>query len=299
MDKNKEALEVIISRYKGFCYGVKRAIDIVTAELGKGKKLYTFSELIHNRIVMEELRCRGLQVIKVDDIASIADGTVVLPAHGVSKEIMETIEKHCLPYVNLMCPFVLQVHNVVKKFIDNKVGLLIIFGDKEHAEVKSIRSYLSVDNVVIDSVEEIDKIEFRNYKTIGVVSQTTQNRKNFVEIVGRLKERCLSYGITLYFEDTICKEAESRQNEVREIASRVDVMFIVGGRNSANTKRLYEIASFYRDKAFHIDSVEEFRSLWPTIRNSLNNLSSLKVGITGGTSTPDFIIDEIVEELRR
>jgi 4-hydroxy-3-methylbut-2-enyl diphosphate reductase len=299
MDKGKKNLEIVVSKYKGFCYGVKRAIDIVSSELSSGKKVYTFSEIIHNRTVMDELKNKGLRLIKVGDIANVTDGAIILPAHGVSKDVMEVIESRKMPFINLICPFVLQVYNVIKKFISNKIELLIIFGDKEHTEVKSIRSYLQVDNVVVNSAEEIAKIEFNKYKTIGIVSQTTQNRRNFIDIVDRLRKMCLSCGIKLYFEDTVCKEAESRQNEVKEIASRVDVMFIIGGKNSANTKRLYEIASLYQDRVFHIESIEEFCSLWPEVWDLIKDIQSPKIGITGGTSTPYYVIDEIAEELKK
>jgi 4-hydroxy-3-methylbut-2-enyl diphosphate reductase len=272
-------MSIKIAKTAGFCYGVKRAVDEVYRQIESGAQIATFGELIHNTQVVDDLKSRGVKVYR--EINDVPEGvTLALRTHGVSKDIKDLLNKKNVSYIDLTCPFVNKIHKIVNEYY-KKGYKIIIVGDKTHPEVKGINGWCGSNAYIIDSFEYEIPQEFSE-KDVCVVAQTTINRKNFVQIVQNIKKTCQS---TLIF-DTICNATRDRQTEAEQISQKCDVMFVVGGHESSNTKKLFEISKLNCSQTYHI---ETFRDIPRSI-----NLKNKKIGITAGASTPRRIIEEVV-----
>lgn len=272
-------MEVIRPKHTGFCFGVRRAIERVTREVGRGHgKIYTLGPIIHNPQTVNMLKEQG--VIPVEDLSQVEDdGTVVFRTHGIKKEEEAYIREKGLKNIDATCPFVKRVRKYAV-YLRKHGYKVVIAGDKNHPEVKSVLSYLDNDGIVL---RESCSIELRK---VGVVSQTTLDWETFKCVVAGLLDGAEE--VRAY--DTICRSTRERQREVVEIAGLVDVMLIVGGKNSANTAKLYEIAKKVQQRTYHIEAESDIHSEWFSgIR---------KVGLTGGSSTPDSIIDSLDRRLK-
>lgn len=267
-------MEVLKAKNLGFCFGVRRAVKIVLAEAERGNgQIFTIGPIIHNPQMVEELKEKG--IVPVDDVYSIDSGVVVFRTHGIRKEEEEHIRKKGLRIIDTTCPFVKRVRRRAI-FLRKNGYRVVIMGDKNHPEVKSVLSYLDNDGIVLQKPSPIKA------KKIGVVSQTTQDKETFFNVVRGLIE-----GVEeLRVYNTICESTEIRQGEAAKLAAMVDVMLIVGGKNSANTAKLYDIVNKVQPNAYHIETEKEIIHDWFS--------NARRVGITGGASTPDHIID-IVE----
>lgn len=267
-------MEVLKAKNMGFCFGVKRAINMVLKEARKNEgPVYTLGPIIHNPQMVVSLREKG--VIPVENVEEIGEGTVVFRTHGVKREEENYIRKLNLKHIDTTCPFVKRVRQRAI-YLKRNGYTVIIVGDKNHPEVKSVLSYLDNDGIVLQSPTSV------NSRKIGVVSQTTLDKDTFLHVVGGLIE-----GVEeLRAYNTICESTAIRQRDAVELSGKVDVMLIVGGKNSSNTTKLYNTVKKAQPETHHIETVEEINPLW--FRGARS------VGITGGASTPDFII-EIVE----
>lgn len=264
-------MEVILPDHTGFCFGVKKAIDRVLKEAGRGKgKIYTLGPIIHNPQMVQFLEERG--VVPVDDVTHVDEGTIVLRTHGIRKEEEVRIRERGLKTVDATCPFVKRVRKYAV-YLKKHGYRVVIVGDKNHPEVKSVLSYLDNDGIVL---QESCSVEARK---IGVVSQTTLDRSTFRSVVMGLLDGVQE----LRVYDTICRSTQVRQKEAVRLAGQVDVMLIVGGKNSSNTTKLYKVAKQIQPKTYHIETDSDVKPEWFT--------GARKVGIAGGSSTPDFIID--------
>ena len=277
--------EIIRVKTAGFCFGVKRAVKLAedTGDKFKGKKIYTFGELIHNRDVVNDLENKG---IKITENSNVKNSVVILRSHGIEKNILENLEKNKNIIIDATCPYVKKIHKSVEKLNDEGYFIVII-GDKEHPEVKAIASYSKEDNFkIISSEKEIDINFFKKKGKIGIVAQTTQSLENFLNICKKI--------ITLKKEfkiyNTICDSTSIRQKETIEVAKKVDCMIVVGGKNSANTKRLYEISKELLSNVYHIENKDELDL------NLLKNFN--KIGVTAGASTPEEIIEGVIQKIR-
>lgn len=271
-------MEIIESRFLGFCSGVKRAYKLVKRELNKGIKVYINKELVHNRDVNLELQKDGLVVVK--DIKEIPDGsTYIIPAHGLSLEDFELANKKNLRIIDATCPLVIKSLSIGKKVLQ-KGDYLFIIGEKNHQEIIFLYSNLKSEKTfVIDEGDEIPNIEGK----VSVIIQSTQSEEYYEKMKNKIKDKIKE----VIFYDTICKESEKRQFEVKELASKVDLLLVVGGKNSSNTKRLYEIGKRFV-KTYHIENENEIELEW------FKNVK--RVGIISGTSTPDFVIKRVKEK---
>lgn len=267
-------METVKSEHSSFCFGVKRAIDRVMKEIErKSHAIYTLGPIIHNPQIVSMLKEKG--VIPVDDVTDISDGTVVFRTHGIKKEEEEYIQKRGMESIDVTCPFVKRVRKRAM-YLKKHGYQVVIIGDKNHAEVKSVLSYLDNDGIVLQLPTSIKE------KKIGVVSQTTQDKETFFNIVRGLIE-----GVEeLRVYNTICHSTEIRQDEAAILASKVDLMLIVGGKNSSNTAKLYNVVKRVQQNSYHIETEKDIMPGWFSGIN--------KIGITGGASTPDHILD-IVE----
>ena len=270
-------MSVNVAKTAGFCFGVKRAVDAVYKAQAAGMKIATLGDVIHNRQVIEDLESKG--IFSYDNISDIPeDYTIVIRAHGVGKDVYDKIGDR--PYIDLTCPFVSKIHNIVQKHHDDGYKIVIV-GDKEHPEVIGINGWCNYEAVVIDSEATSIDIDFSDSK-LCVVAQTTIKKNNFVQIVQILKKTCKS---TIEF-DTICSATRNRQEEAARLAVSSDCMIVVGGLKSSNTKKLYEICRNLCPETYHVETADD-----------IPQKQYYKIGITAGASTPARIIREVVKAM--
>ncbi len=276
--------EFIKVKSAGFCFGVKRAVKLALkiAEKYNNKPIYTLGPIIHNKDVVDELKNKGIQVAENSDIKN---SVVILRSHGVEKNVFEKLEKNNNIIIDAICPFVKKIHDCVN-LLKKEDFFLVIIGDKEHPEVRAISSY--ADNgkyIVVSNVDEI-KNKKLNYKKIGIVAQTTQSLENFLNICNELLKNKSEFRIF----NTICDSTSIRQQETIEVAKKVDIMIVIGGKHSANTTRLAQLSKKILKDTYHIENEKEIEENW--FKNKK------KVGITAGASTPDYVIEKVIKKIR-
>lgn len=281
-------MKVVVGKYAGFCPGVLNSVNKANEVIEKDNNIYCLGELIHNKTVVSELENKGMKT--VEDINDIPNGkTVLFRAHGVKESIYELASKKDLKVVDLTCAIVKSIHNKVKEA--KKDNYIIIIGDVKHPENIGTKDFAGDNSIVISLDEEIDDAynAFRNtnLKKIYVVSQTTFNLKKFEDMSILLKDKFKDYEINI--DNTICRATELRQKEVEELSKENDVVIVVGGKNSSNTIKLFNISSKNCKRVYHIESVKE-------IENELFNDND-KIAIVAGASTPKNMINEVEEFL--
>lgn len=276
--------EVIVAKTAGFCMGVKRAVEMTLKLLDEVKKpVYMYGALIHNPQVNSMLNDRGVIVIDKDTIPK--EGTVVIRAHGITPEVENKLRKSEVKIIDATCPFVTKVQKIIADSI-SKGYFIIIIGDKGHAEVESYLGYAKNNGVVVDAVQSVQDIPVKNKYCI--VAQTTQDVAKYQIIIDSVKERF--QGSEIVVHNTICNATSQRQEEAVGLAKSVAVMIVVGGKNSANTKRLVEKCHNQNCPTFFIECAEDI---------SIEEISQYsKIGISAGASTPQWVIDEIVKKLK-
>jgi len=266
--------------------GVRRAVDMVLdIAQSKGREnIYTYGPLIHNPQTVEILMKRGIVPIRdLDEIdASTAGATIIIRAHGISPQERKKIKDKGIKIIDATCPKVAHVQAIIKKHASQDYAILIV-GDGDHPEVNGLLGYARGKGMVIDSVHDVGRLP--SLEKVCVVAQTTQNMDEFHEIVSRVRER---FSDTVVF-DTICDSTEKRQEEVKHLAAETDALFIIGGRNSANTRRLARISDLQGKPTFHIETAEELKEI------SINGYD--RIGVSAGASTPNWIIDRVVDSI--
>lgn len=281
-------MEITVAKSAGFCFGVQRAVDSVYKELeGNSGKIYTFGPIIHNEQVVEDLNKKGIEVIDtVEQLKEIKEGTVVIRSHGVAKEIYDILEQQKLKMVDATCPFVKKIHNIVLDESNNGKTIIII-GNDNHPEVEGIKGWVNGEVIVINKEEQIEKLSLPEQTKACIVSQTTFNHNKFKYLVEIIRKK--GYDITVV--NTICNATHVRQVEAQKISSKVDGMIVIGGKNSSNTQKLYDICRNECENTFYVQTVKDL---------NLHELKSLKsIGITAGASTPKNIIEEVRTECQK
>src|SRR3989338_1588737 len=269
-------MKVSLASHAGFCFGVKRALESVQNIKDKDD-VYILGELIHNPQEIERLKKKGIKII--GNIDKIKKGTVVISAHGVPDHLIKKAAKKRLKVIDTTCPLVTKVHNIAKDM--EKKGLnVVIFGDKNHTEVKGIKGNIK-NAVIINNYSDLNKIKKGK---LGIVSQTTQDTEKYSNIINKIKEKT----INLKVEDTICDATKLRQNSSRELAKRVDLMVVIGGYNSANTKRLAQICSGIVETR-RIETEDELKKRWFNGKKH--------IGVTAGASTPEWVINNVMKKI--
>ena len=279
-------MEVITAKSAGFCFGVKRAVDTVYELSGGEKKIYTFGPIIHNESVVDDLKERGVGI--VDDLEQLKDldpedTVIVIRSHGVSEEIYNTISGLGFEIVDTTCPFVKRIHDAVLNASENGEEILIL-GSADHPEVQGIMGWCHGPVQVIENVESAKTYKPMSDRPITLVSQTTFNHKKFEDIV----EILISAEYNVNVMNTICNATLTRQNEAEELASRADVMIVIGGRHSSNTRKLYDICAARCEHTYFIETLDDLNLEVPK--------SVRLVGITAGASTPQNLIEEVQKE---
>lgn len=277
-------MEIIVGKTAGFCAGVINAVSKTEAELEKNEKVYCLGELTHNSVVMRKLEQKGLHV--VEQVAEVPQGeTMIIRAHGVSPEIYKQADHKNINLIDLTCPKVLKIHKQVEEYVE-KGYFLLLTGKRNHPEVLGICGYGKEQLTVIENAEGIEeamqKMKKQKAKKIALISQTTFSMEKFEQIATLLREKIAN----LEVNNTICMATKIRQEETEQISKEVQAMIIIGGKNSSNTKKLYEIACKNCENVYLIETKEEL------------NVESLqkfeKVGIMAGASTPKESIEEVI-----
>jgi (E)-4-hydroxy-3-methyl-but-2-enyl pyrophosphate reductase len=273
-------MEILVADKAGFCFGVKRAISTAFDAADKGR-VYCLGPLIHNPQEVERLSRAG--VATVEDFSALEPGDfLIIRSHGVPPRVLTQARDKGLNIIDLTCPFVGKAQRDAEAL--SKEGYqVVVVGEKKHPEVQSILGHAGDDAVVVEKAEDVDGIQVQN--RLGVVAQTTQSYGNFSEIV--LKLLRLSKELKVF--NTICSSTKERQDAARILACQVDVMLVVGGRNSANTSRLADLCKQEGKHTYHIELADEIRHEWLIGAN--------KVGITAGASTPDWVVEGVIKKL--
>jgi 4-hydroxy-3-methylbut-2-enyl diphosphate reductase len=274
-------MEIVLAKSAGFCFGVRRATQMAFEAAAEHEHICSLGPVIHSPQVVKSLAEQGVTV--VTDVEDIPPGSVIVRSHGVTLEEMSRIQEKKMNIVDATCPF-------VKKAQEYAAGLseegytVVIVGEMEHPEVQGIVSYSgeSIVHVVADAQQAHT---LPRMKKVGIVAQTTQLYENLKDIM----DVCLTKSQELRVFNTICDATSVRQNEAREIARLVDLMFVIGGHASANTSRLARICREIQPQTWHIETTEEIRPEW------FDGVA--KVGVTAGASTPRWLIDEVITRI--
>jgi 4-hydroxy-3-methylbut-2-enyl diphosphate reductase len=279
-------MSVILAETAGFCMGVKRAVDLVLdIAQRKGKSnIYTYGPLIHNPQTVELLRNRGIIPInRLDEIPDAEQGaTLVIRAHGISPEERKKIREKGVRIIDATCPKVAHVQAIIKKHA-RKDDTILIIGDEEHPEVMGLMGYAYGKGLILNSLDDVARLP--ELERVCVVAQTTQNIDQFNEIVAALRER---FADVLVF-DTICESTDKRQSEIKKMAAEADAVVVVGGRNSANTMQLARLSELAGTPTFYVETADELKTLPIDAYR--------RVGVSAGASTPNWIIERVVDHL--
>ena len=273
-------VKITIAKSAGFCFGVKRAIDLAQDIASKNSDVYTFGPLIHNPQEVARLEKENIKVI--EDYSKIEKGVLVLRTHGIPLDIYENLsKKENIKIVDAACPFVKKAQDIIKELSKDSEQIVIV-GEKKHPEVVALVSYGKGKCLVVEDKDDVKNV--KKTDIIYIVSQTTQSPKKFEEIVNEISKIS-----QVKVFNTICRATFDRQSAAAKLAKEVDVMIVIGGKNSGNTTRLYQICSNIT-KTYHIEDVDEIEPAW------FDKVES--VGITAGASTPDWIIENIKRRIK-
>lgn len=277
-------MEIVLAKKHGFCFGVKRAIRITEKIASKNANTLTLGPLIHNPLEIERLE-RDFGVRVEEDLENLGDSkSVVIRTHGITKQNLEKLKQRGLDITDATCPFVTKPQKIVENL--SKEGYdIVIFGDESHPEVRSVMSYSLKPPIVVASLEALKALR-RLPKKIAVVSQTTKQVENFMEVVGYL----VAHSLEVRVFNTICNATFENQEATRELSLQADVMIVVGGKSSSNTKQLFLIAKRHCEDSYLVEQGGDIRPEW---------FEGKKLcGITAGASTPGWVISGVEERVR-
>lgn len=276
-------MEIISSPRSGFCFGVKRAVKLAEAAGAKKGAVFSLGPLIHNPVVIQELSEKGVKIIS--NLGEIHRGeTLVIRSHGVHPQLLSQAREKGVKVIDATCPFVSRCQKLAQ-LLARQGYLIIVFGDKNHSEVKSIVGFTDDQARVVASPRDLARA-VKGVSKIGLLSQTTQSLTAFKELVGALLD--LVPEVRIF--NTICHAATSRQEEARKLSKKVDLAMVVGGKDSANTRQLVSIFRQARIKTYHLEDPRELKSF------HLNGYK--RIGVIAGASTPDWITREVIKYLK-
>ncbi len=286
-------MEVVVAKTAGFCFGVKRAVDMVYEQVGTGKTVHTYGPIVHNEEVVKDLEEKGVRVIESREELLAMDrehlqpgeGTVIIRAHGVSEAVYHLMEEKKLERIDATCPFVKNIHRIVRKRSEEGRHIIII-GNGEHPEVKGIKGWSKTLVTVVETKEQAQDFSLNMDEKLCIVAQTTFNYKKFQELVEIFQKK----GYDIIVANTICNATKERQEEALELAAKADVMIVIGGTHSSNTRKLYELCKSRCESTYYIQTLADLKLDLP---NSVE-----LVGITAGASTPNKIIEEVQNYVR-
>lgn len=286
-------MEIIVGKSAGFCYGVNRAVEGATRTIEENIEniVYGLGEIVHNKQVVSDLKEKGIEFI--DDINCIKkeNAKLIIRAHGIDKNIYKEAEKKNIEIIDYTCPFVAKIHSIVEEYRKKEYYIFLI-GMKEHPEIEGIKSHCGKNFSIIENLEDVD-IALQDFKEskmkkILVVEQTTYNIDNFEKTLNRIKDK-IENKYELVVKNTICLATNERQEETKILSKKVEFMIIIGGKNSSNTRKLFDIAKENCKEAICIENENELEKI---------NINANIIGIMAGASTPKKSIDDVVKYLK-
>jgi 4-hydroxy-3-methylbut-2-enyl diphosphate reductase len=279
---------VTVDENAGFCWGVVRAIEYAEKELDSAGKLYCLGEIIHNPIEIERLKKRGLETISVNDLKNINGAKVLIRAHGEPPLTYKLIATSGVELIDATCPIVKKVQERIKNFFEDGYQI-IIFGKKEHPEVIGLNGVCENNATIIKSKKEAEVISL--FKKNVLFSQTTMDKAGFKSIVDILTDKTKktrhSSKIELLVNDTICRSVSDREMHLQKFARKNDIVIFVSGKNSSNGNMLFKVCTQSNPQTYFIEDVKEIKFEWVD--------GEKRIGITGATSTPKWVIEEVKE----
>jgi 4-hydroxy-3-methylbut-2-en-1-yl diphosphate reductase len=280
-------MKVSLANAMGTCFGVRDAIDLAMSPEFHSD-LTIVGQLVHNPQVSESLKQNGVSLVPgIEDINQIKTKKVMITAHGAAEKTKQKLHDAGFIVYDASCPLVMRVHQTIKSLV-SKGYFPVVIGQKDHVEVKGIVGDLD-DYLVINNEDDLKKIKYSGYRKLGIVSQTTQQTDKVESLVEKI--RALDYVDDVSFVNTICQPTQDRQVAVHELANQVDLMIVIGGFNSSNTKKLVHVCEEKGVEARHIESCHQLSHEW--------FVGKQHVGITAGTSTPEDIINQVHFEILR
>jgi len=278
----EKGMKIVVARRAGFCFGVKRAIDIALDISEKDKEgVYTLGPIIHNPQVIQQLKNRGVAPVETGEIDDAAVKTLIIRTHGIPCDLYDNISSRGFRIVDATCPFVKKAQDFARLLAENGYQVVIL-GDKDHPEVKGLVSFAGSDVMVVGGAGPLSGLKSK----VGVVVQTTQP----VDALKRLLSAIVEQAREVKVYNTICNSTALRLKETEEMAGRVDVMVVVGGKNSANTTQLANLCCSRGVRTFHVETAQEIEAVW------FDGIDT--VGITAGASTPDWIIVDVENRIK-
>lgn len=283
-------MEIIVGKNAGFCFGVRNAVDKTTEVLKRKGKAYCLGELVHNRQVVEKLERQGLRTIERLD--QIQKETVIVRAHGIPTQVYQQAKERQIELEDFTCPKVQAIHRIAEEKAKQN-NYLFLIGDKKHPETVGSISFGGKNSCVIENLEQVkqamEQWESSKCEKLVVLSQTTIKVSDFEEIINTIQQQVEESRLEIY--RTICLSTQERQKETMQIAKQVDSMIIIGGKNSSNTKQLYEVAKEYCPMVIKIETEKE-------LENTMLE-GKKKIGIMAGASTSQQSIQQVIETLKQ
>lgn len=275
-------MQVIRASDMGFCWGVRRAVDMMESEAQKGQ-IISLGSIVHNQQVVDKLADHGVNM--AHSIEELNADRVAITAHGVGPEVLERLRATGKEVIDTTCPIVTRSQRWAKKLADEGFAI-VIFGDPNHKEVRGVLQWAGSKGYAITE-EEIDGLPWDKMPSrVAVLSQTTHNPDRFANFVSLLLKKKINHISDLQVINTLCHATSGQQAAAEELAHEVEVMIVIGGRESANTRHLVEICEEQGVETHHVETRAELLPQW--------FVGKEKVGVTAGASTPDFVIDEVV-----
>ena len=281
-------MEIKVGKLAGFCGGVINSVKNTDKVLNDGIKTYCLGELVHNKQVVDKLEKKGL--ILVESLYEVEDSSrVIFRAHGVTKEIYELAKEKKLEVIDLTCPNVLRIHEKAIKLVEEDYFIILV-AQKNHPEAIGTISFCGKDSFILEDKNGIEEVislfKSSNKDKLAIISQTTYSMIKFEELVELIKDKLSQYEVIV--DNTICSATELRQKETSKLAEKVDAMIIIGGKNSSNTKKLYELASTKCKNTYIIETIDDL---------NVDMGCYDVVGVMAGASTPKESIDDVVDYL--
>ncbi len=281
-------MKIEIDKHSGFCFGVVTAIEKAENILNSGKTLYCLGDLVHNNVEMNRLQSKGLITISYDEYKKMKNTTVLIRAHGEPPETYQIAKENNITLIDATCPVVLRLqHRVFRTYttMSQKNGQIVIFGKEGHAEVNGLVGQTNKEAIVINSMEELSKLDFN--RPINIFSQTTQSPDAYEKLIEEIKNRMTHMGTIhlLSYYYSICGQVSSRDKELRDFAIKHDVIIFVSGKQSSNGKALFDVCKWVNPNSYFISEKKEIDKNWFVQASS--------VGICGATSTPLWLMKEI------
>jgi len=274
-------MKILLAKDAGYCFGVRDAVNLAYDTAGKHGDVYMLGHIVHNENVVKDLDAAGTKV--VDSLEDVPEGKPILfRAHGTAVDIRDDAKTKDMNIVDATCPLVLEIHEEVKK-LEAEGRKIIIIGDHGHDEVVGIASQVK-DAIIVATPEEAEAL--RKTKRAGVVSQSTQTIENVQEIINIIMTKVFD----LRFVNTICFPTKRNQSQIKELASKCDVMIVIGSFTSANSKRLTALAKERNEKSYQVTCADEIDPEW------IKGMET--VGVSAGASTPDNIIEEVLTKIK-